>query len=68
MWDNRSIIINFTYVRTDAMYKYIPLYDHYTGKNNKILVKMSCTEYTVYTFHLSLHHAKFGQFKAKQVL
>ena len=29
---------------------------------------MSCTTYIVYTFHLSLHHANFGQFKAKQVL
>ena len=29
---------------------------------------MSCTEYIVYTLHLSLYHANFGQFKAKQVL
>ena len=29
---------------------------------------MSCTAYIVYTFHLTLHHANFGQFKAKQVL
>ena len=29
---------------------------------------MSCTAYIVYTFHLSLHHANFGQFKAKQFL
>ena len=29
---------------------------------------MSCTAYIVYTFHLSLHHANFGQFKAKHVL
>ena len=41
---------------------------HYTDKNNKKLVQMSCTSYIVYTFHLSLHHANFGQFKAKQVL
>ena len=29
---------------------------------------MSCTAYIVYTFHLSLYHTNFGQFKAKQVL
>ena len=29
---------------------------------------MSCIVYIVYTFHLSLHHANFGQFKAKRVL
>ena len=29
---------------------------------------MSCTAYIVYTFHLSLQHANFGRFKAKQVL
>ena len=29
---------------------------------------MSCTAYIVYAFHLSLHHANFGQFKAKQFL
>ena len=29
---------------------------------------MSCTAHIVYTFHISLHHANFGQFKAKQVL
>ena len=32
------------------------------------IVQMSCAEYIVYTFHLSLHHVSFGQFKAKQVL
>ena len=32
------------------------------------LLKMSCTAYIVYTFHVSLHHANFGHFKAKQVL
>ena len=37
-------------------------------KNNRTLEQMSCTAYIVYTFHLTLHHAKFGQFKAKQVL
>ena len=37
-------------------------------KTNKTLVQMSCTAYIVYTFHLSLHHANFDQFKAKQVL
>ena len=31
-------------------------------KNNKYLVQI------LYTFHLSIHHANFGQFKAKQVL
>ena len=44
------------------------LHEHYTDKNNKKLVQMSCTAYIVYTLHLSLHHANFGQFKAKQVL
>ena len=29
---------------------------------------MSCTVYIVYTFHITAHHANFGQFKAKQVL
>ena len=29
---------------------------------------MGCTAYIVYTFHISLHHANFCQFKAKQVL
>ena len=29
---------------------------------------MSCTAYIVNTFHISLHHANFGQFEAKQVL
>ena len=29
---------------------------------------MSYEAYIVYTFQLSLHHANFGQFKAKQVL
>ena len=29
---------------------------------------MSCTAYIVYTFHLSFHHANFGQFKAEHVL
>ena len=29
---------------------------------------MSCTVYIVYKSNLSLHHANFGQFKAKQVL
>ena len=47
---------------------YISLYVHYTDKNNKKLVQMSCTVYIVYTFHLSLHHANFGQFKTIQVL
>ena len=28
---------------------------------------MNCKAYNVYTFHLSLHHANFGQFKKKQV-
>ena len=37
-------------------------------KNNKTLVQMSCTACIVYTFHLTLHNANFGQFKAKQVL
>ena len=37
-------------------------------KNNKTLIQMSCTAYIVYTFHLTLHHENFGQFKAKQVL
>ena len=37
-------------------------------KINKTLVQMSCTAYIVYTFHQTLHHANFGQFKAKQVL
>ena len=37
-------------------------------KKNKKIVKMSCTAYIVYTFHKSLHHAIFGQFKAKHVL
>ena len=37
-------------------------------KNNKTLVQMSCTVYIVNTFHLTLHHANFGQFKAKRVL
>ena len=46
---------------------YIHLYEHYTDKNNKKLVHMSCTEYNLYTFHPSLHHTNFGQFKAKQV-
>ena len=30
--------------------------------------KMSCKMYIVYTFHLSLHHANFRQFKANQFL
>ena len=47
---------------------YISLYVHYTDKNNKKLVQMSCAVYIVYTFHLSLHHANFGQFKTKHVL
>ena len=47
---------------------YIPLYELHTDKNNKKLVQMSCTAYIAYTFHLSIHHADFGQFKAKQVL
>ena len=46
--------------------KYIPLDEHYTDKNDNKLVQMSCTAYIVYTFHLSLHHDNFGQFKAKQ--
>jgi hypothetical protein len=46
--------------------KYILLYEHYKDKN-KNLVQMSCTAYIVYTFHLSLQHANFGQFKAKHV-
>jgi len=29
---------------------------------------MSCTAYIVDKFHLSLHHANFGQIKAKQVV
>ena len=29
---------------------------------------MSCVAYIVYTFHLFLPHANFGQFKVKQVL
>ena len=37
-------------------------------KTNQKSGQMSCTAYTVYTFHLSLHHANFGQIKAKQVL
>ena len=37
-------------------------------KNNKTLVQMSCTSYIMYTFHLTLHHANFGQFMAKLVL
>ena len=37
-------------------------------KNNKTLVQMSCVAYIVYTFHMTLHYANFGQFKAKQVL
>ena len=37
-------------------------------KTTKKLVQMSCTAYIVYTFQLSLHHANFGQVKAKQVL
>ena len=28
---------------------------------------MSCTAYFVYTFHLSLHHANFGQFKTNRI-
>ena len=47
--------------------KYIPLYEHYKDKNNNKLVQMSCTDYFLYTFHLSLLHVNFGQFKAKQV-
>ena len=47
---------------------YIPLYEHFTEKKIKKLVQMSCTACIVYTFHVSLHHANFGQFKAKQVL
>ena len=37
-------------------------------KKIKKIVQMSCAVYIVYTFHLSLHHANFGQLKAKQVL
>ena len=37
-------------------------------KNKKQLVPMNRTAYIVYTFHLTLHHANFDQFKAKQVL
>ena len=37
-------------------------------KNNKTLVQMSCTSYIMYTFHLTLHHANFGQCMAKLVL
>ena len=37
-------------------------------RNNKTLVQICCTAYIVYTFNLTLHHANFGQFKAKQVL
>ena len=37
-------------------------------KNSKKSVQMSFTVYIVYTFHLSLHRANFGQFKAKQAL
>ena len=41
---------------------YIPLYEHYTDKiNKKLLVQMSFEAYIVYTFHLSLHQANFGQ-------
>ena len=40
----------------------------YPDKNNKTLVQMCCKAYIVYSFHLTLHHANFGQFKAKQVL
>ena len=47
---------------------FIDLYEHNTDKNNKKCVQMSCTAYIVYTFHITLHHANFGQFKAKQVL
>ena len=55
--------MNFTNIsRVHSFYK------HFTDKNNTKLVQMSCTAYIVYTFHLSLHHANFGQFKAKQVL
>ena len=41
--------------------KYIPLYEQYTDKNNKILVQMSCTAYIMYTYHQSLHHANLIQ-------
>ena len=41
---------------------------HYTDKNNKKMVQMSCTAYIVYIFHLPLHYANSGQFKAKWVL
>ena len=39
-----------------------PLYEHYTDKNNKKCVQISCTAYIVYTFHLSLNLANFAQF------
>ena len=37
-------------------------------KTTKKIVQISCTAYIVYTFHLSLHYANFGQFKVKQLL
>ena len=46
----------------------VPLFEHYTYINNKRIVQISCTAHIVYTFHLSLRHANFDQFKAKQVL
>ena len=77
-WKKLFVLVYNTFVSTfnvipveygcQIYQKYIPLYEHYKAKNNKNLVQMSCTAYIVYTFHPSLHHANFGQFKAKQVL
>jgi len=48
---------------------YIPLHEHYKDINNKNVEQILAVQRTFCTnsFYL-IHHANFGQFKAKQVL
>jgi hypothetical protein len=69
--------IYITYIHYIYIHIYVPflyatvlshaLQEHYADKNKHKLIQMSCTAYIEYTFHLSLHHANFGQIRAKQV-
>jgi len=63
-------LLAFFYIPVKYIYQnYIPLHEHYKDINNKNVEQILAVQRTFCTnsFYL-IHHANFGQFKAKQVL